>query len=124
MESTSRMVPTPTLLRDRLNLVNRIHSLPPELQFKVLTHIEDKELLNVCSIDTEMINLCWNPYTRILKDWSNEEFIIFKLNLLARCNHNECEVLKDELNNELINDEEFMSSYKLMLGNSDIKYGN
>ncbi len=120
----SRMVPTPTLIKDRLNLINQLRLLPFETQFNILTHMEDKELLNVCLIDTEMLNLCWDPYIKTLKNWSNKEFIIFKLCLLSRCNYKECKILKDELNNELINDGKFMFNYKLIVENRNIKYDN
>ena len=95
------MVPTPSLVEERLNLVNQIRSLPEEIQFNVLGQMNDAQLLNVCLIDVEMLDLCWDPYMRISKNWSNEEFIIFKLGLLARCKYTDCQILRDELDQEL-----------------------
>ncbi len=55
----SRMVPTPTLFKDRLNLINQLHLLPIETQFNILVQMEHRELLNVCLIDTQMLNFVW-----------------------------------------------------------------
>ncbi len=118
----SILVPTPSLLDARIALITQIHSLPEEVQLNILVQLETDQLLNVCLIDQLTLNLCWDSYIRVLKDWSNDEFIIFKLRLLSKCNGEGCTKLKDELNDELLNDKEFILNYKLILKNSDIKY--
>jgi len=97
----SIMVPTMPLVEERENLINRILSLPVETQLNILGQMEDRQLINVCLINTEMLTLCFDPYLKVVKQWSHEDFLVFKLSVLIRCWYAYCKKLRDEVNQDL-----------------------
>ncbi len=97
----SQTVPTVPLVEERLNLINRMHLLPQETQFEILGQMKYDQLINVCLTNTEMLNLCLDPYLKIVKQWTNLDFIIFKLKVLDDCDYKECQIMLTEIDREL-----------------------
>ena len=114
-EPSSVRIPTVPLAGQRLNLVRQILNLPPELQFQVLSHASQCQLLRLCYINTELFDMCMDPYLGTLKNWSTSEKLIFRIQLLNGCNMNECRGAEERLNQQLLNDPEFRFSYTNLL---------
>ena len=119
----SQLIPTPPLAAERSEQVNYLLSLPPEVQLTILSKLNQSQLINICLTNSDILNTCWDYYLATLKQWTKEEFIIFKLKLLSHCQYSkECKVFKEHLNEDLINNQSFISEYNKVINNSKIKY--
>ena len=97
--------------------------LPVDMQLYILKFIDERALLNLCSINFKMYNLCINPYFAVIKKWDLEKFLVFRLKLVAECKYKECHSLKNKLDNELYQSSSFHRGCSVVRGNSKI-YSN
>ena len=121
-------VPTPVLAEQRFSIIDNILKLPFEIQFNILNQTSQSDIIKLCLTDHNILNLCLDPYLAVIKQWTPKDLIVFQLRLLAKCNKmtvsseikQNCDLLKDKLNNQLSHNEEFMKNYKLIINNSKL----
>lgn len=106
-----KRVPTKKLFDERSNTISQILELPSELKYTILNKLDNDQLINICLHNTEMLKLCWDPFMKNSRNWTNDEFIIFRLKIINQCIFDDCIQLKNNLTEELLSNEEFTNNY-------------
>ncbi len=105
-------IPTLPLAESRLEEIEQLSTLPEELVMDILIRMDKSDLLNICAINARMLDRCFNRYLAIKKNWNDDEYIIFRLTLLSKCEGPICSQYKAVLNQELLDNPKFMANLK------------
>ncbi len=111
-----QMVPTSVKAEEQANLMTRILNLPLETQVEILKDMSKDDLINMCLVNRELLELCLSSYLEELLLWDWETKVIFQLTVLSKCDESICAEFHKQLEDELTSNPVFMDNYNNLMG--------